>query len=284
MAKELYREGGWEDAAEIYRDKLQKDPEFIHTLLELFRIGGALEQSYFFRNVKNLGVLFDTIIPSFSPDRKVHITSIGTSKGMDLLSLLMKGWDARDRLELSGVDVNPISLQAAIDGRYKTFYEYDRQYRKNPAFRLLKKPLLDIASNVPKRVRDAVFHTEKTPNGKELVVTDEARSRLHFDEWDILLQGPLPDKQEVVLLENVGMYFSPKGRKKVFENIYDSLTPDGWLICEPMAPDGRFPEYDKWAEDLSWLGFERIDQRGRLLSGKKIYRVIPGFTGPEPKN
>lgn len=87
-----------------------------------FRTYGVNTQtSCFFREGLVLRALKEVILPSYSPDKKVRIASVGCSSGEDLYSVLFSNWDRKESLCLHGFDINPKMIAAAKKGILSTY-------------------------------------------------------------------------------------------------------------------------------------------------------------------
>ena len=105
---------------------------------------------------------------------------------------------------------------------------------------------------------------------------DELTRHLRFQVHDIL-QDPLPEKFDAVVVLNVLVHYAKKGREKILMNLHESLNDGGWLL--PDIPQSNtsygsvWDTYLGWLKDLSAFGFARLSSTPIGVSGN-VYRKI----------
>ena len=80
-------------------------------------------------------------------------------------------------------------------------------------------------------------------NGFGPNVSDAIRSRLRWEQRDLLRDGPAPGKWDVVLCRNVAIYFSPEAKETLHAQLASSLARDGVLLLgrsERVSSAARF--------------------------------------------
>ncbi len=173
-------------------------------------------ETYFFREDYQLRAFAEEILPEIrqrkaaSGDKQLRIWSAGCSSGEEPYTLAMilldQPWLASWRVEIIGTDINQKVLQMARQGEYgeNSFRNTDQLYKRR-------------------------FFTE---NHGKLRIKDEVRrlvtiSHLNlFDSARIALLG----RMDVVFCRNVIIYFDLDGKKKVIENFFQRLHPEGYLL------------------------------------------------------
>jgi len=191
------------------RDKEQELAEVIDAL--------TTNETYFFREEYQLKTLFDEIIPEIcarkeaAGKKKLRIWSAGCSSGEEPYTIAMlllqkpslAGWD----LEVIGTDISHRVLNIARKGVYSA-----ASFRSTEQFYLER-----YFTSVEKdkyRINDDV---------RDLVTISHLNL---FENQRVALLG----KMDVVLCRNVIIYFDLAAKKKVVQNLYDRLHPEGYLL------------------------------------------------------
>ncbi len=190
------------------RDKEQELTEVVNSL--------TTNETYFFREDFQLRSFTEEILPEIRArkeqrgERKLRIWSAGCSSGEEPYTLAMlllddpsfRGW----QIEIVGTDISQKVLQIARKGLYgtssfrSTSPDYQRRYftQKDGKFQIAD------------RVRDLV-----------------TISHLNlFDAPKVALLG----KMDAIFCRNVIIYFDMTGKKRVIENFFQRLKPEGFLM------------------------------------------------------
>jgi chemotaxis protein methyltransferase CheR len=112
----------------------------------------------------------------------------------------------------------------------------------------------DISGKVLEHARTGVYRAERINHIPEdylrrfcrrgigsyegmLAVVPSVRSRIHFEQHNLLNPRAKGEQFDVIFLRNVLIYFDQPTKEKVIENMLQSLRPGGWLIlghCESV--------------------------------------------------
>lgn len=189
-----------------------------HKEQELSEVVDALttNETYFFREEFQLKTFTQEILPELCQrkekegERRLRIWSAGCSTGeepytiaMLLLELpFLRGW----QIDIVGTDISQKVLQVARKGVYgpSSFRSTDPVYQR--------KYFTEVDGKL--RIADEV---------KRLVTISHLNL---FDAPRVALLG----KMDVVFCRNVIIYFDIAGKKKVVENFYQRLRPEGFLL------------------------------------------------------
>lgn len=209
--------------------------------LKLYRHFGINPKTEFFRDENVLHALENTIFPEYSDNRKLRIASVGCSVGKEPYSLLAKNWAHRNKLHIHGYDANPVNIAQATNGIYEISYEDLRKFE-----------------NLNSIDTSDMYSIIKEGDDRCVQFNDNAKSRIIFDIHDII-DCPLPEKYDVVLLLNVLPHYPKKGRERIISNLHDSIDGEGWLVIERPIPTSKQhnADYINWLNDLRYLGFEK---------------------------
>lgn len=180
-----------------------------------------------------------------SGQRHLRLWSAGCSTGEEPYSMAMVALDALPldggaSVEILGSDLSERSLAAARQGHYKL-----RRIRSIPERHLRR-------------------HLTLPADGREgfARIGQELRGLVRFES--VNLAGPLPsamDLQDVVLCQNVLIYFQAQDRVGVVHRLCEQLAPGGFLLLGPA--DG--------------LGLKLPGIRSLSLEGSVVYqRLAPG--------
>lgn len=185
---------------------------------EMFRSAIPTATS-FFRERDALAGFRHVCFPSFPLDARVRVASVGCSEGREPYSILIDNWDRRENLSIHAYDRNKEKLQRAREGYYAI-----------KAFETRKFEELEKAG--------ACFISQKSNfcRGYEFAVqfSQETKARIQFEERDILTER-LPEQADVVFLMWLLVHYGFEGRKRILENVYQSLSSGGWLFVDSNA-------------------------------------------------
>jgi chemotaxis protein methyltransferase CheR len=184
-------------------------------------------ESYFFREGRQLDVLRDEILPQLADAARragrseVRALSAGSASGEEAYTLAIIGREVLPgsavRLDVTGLDLDSDAVDRARQARYR-----------DHAFR-----------GVDPRVRDRYFRPEE--RGWRLV--PEIRAAARFEQGNLMdpaWTGRLPP-QDVVFCRNVLIYFDEAGLRTAVENLYQTLRPGGYLFLGHAETLSRTP-------------------------------------------
>jgi len=191
------------------RDKDQELAEVVDAL--------TTNETYFFREEYQLKTLIQEIVPELcarkeaSGKRKLRIWSAGCSSGEEPYTLAMlllqlpslSGWD----LEVIGTDISHRVLNIARKGVYSatSFRATDQSY--------IERYFTPVDGD-KYRINDQV---------RDLVTISHLNL---FENQRVALLG----KMDVILCRNVIIYFDLAAKKRVVQNLFDRLHPEGYLL------------------------------------------------------
>ena len=175
----------------------------------------TINETYFFREDYQLGILTDDLLPLILRRRaggRIRIWSLPCSTGEEPYSIaihLIESWPdlARHDVELLASDIDTDVLAAARRGVYR-----DRSVQ-----------------NLPAPVLRRHFHS---PAPGQHVISDELRGAVTFTRFNILdpLPAGLRASVDVVFCRNLLIYFDQAGQRRAVETIHDALVPGGFVL------------------------------------------------------
>ncbi len=230
----LYGDGWFQQFVELKRLQ-DATPE---QQLESARIYSIHGQTDFFRERSEFLVLQHLVMPSLNG--AIKLASVGCSTGEEAYSVLVQNWRDRSRMTIHGYDCNPESIQTARHGTYRM-----------DEYRLDDWAEYGDSGQAYRRIRG------KRPMDFQISFTNAARQSVEFRVHNIL-DSPLPERYEAVLLLNVLCHYTADGRDKILNNVAAGMEDGAWLVCERFHPGpAGHEEYDKWMQDLSAYGLEK---------------------------
>lgn len=221
-----------------------------------YRKYGMNSQTGWFRDKQVMSVFKDIVLPNYQNSDVIQIASVGCARGEEPYSFLLKNMDNKN-LRFDGYDTNPNNIKIAKSGVYKIFthgfignlQQFKELNLKNP----------EKIYKIRRCLSNKYYH--------KISFSQETKKRINFATHDIM-DEELPKKYDIALLLNVLMHYPEKGREKILKNIYESLNPNGWLMCERaympfvVLPDDHIEEkleYTEWMRHIDRLGFEKQD-------------------------
>lgn len=207
------------DDFEKYIDFLRHDPSKDKEFSALFDIVTTNETS-FFRDANQLHAFESVVLPRIVKEveekgyKKLRIWSAPCSTGEEPYTLAMlllnrfpkiynSGWD----IEIHGSDISESVLNTARRGEYNDY----------------------SIRNVPPSYMDRYF----TKNGSgKYHVKPEVRSMVRLSNINLFddMRLRIFRGMNIVFCRNVLIYFDEAAKKKVIANIYDCLSPGGYLF------------------------------------------------------
>lgn len=198
------------DACIRYIENHRSNPNVIQALAREFSVG----ESYFFRDLDFFARLEHRIIPQIiqKNERSLAIWSVGCSRGEELYSVAMlllrmipdiESWN----LYLLGTDVNPEALEKAEQGLFE------------------KGSLRQIPDT---------YRAYFKPEGEKYAILPALRQMVHFKYHNIMSDpssclAPDGRKFDLIMVNNVLIYFEPKKATKAVNGLISLLREDGWL-------------------------------------------------------
>lgn len=268
--------GRWLLESPLTRDR-------INTLARHLTIG----ETYFFRETKAFSALQEHVLPAIffsrqGSDRRLRIWSAGCSTGEEpysiaiLLSRILPNiheW----KISILATDVNPRSLQKAMDGVYSEW-----SFRSPPEW--LKRQYFTQQGK----------HYEIAPRIKRMVSFESLN--LAEDVYPSLSNGT--NAMDIIFCRNVMMYFPRPLQERIIQQFHHALVDGGWLIVSPSeASSAFFPQFttlnfpgaiffmkSKERRDIQeqWLVRTPFETAAPLVQSSQEVMPIFGFPPPSP--
>lgn len=213
---ERLQQRGYDSYREYY-NLLKFHPEGrleIRELLDLITVG----ETYFFRNKAQFNVLMRSVLPEIiqrklcSRDKSIRVWSAGCSRGDEPYSIAIGikevlPFDEEWTISILGTDINRNGLACAKEATYGE---------------------KDIAHS-PKEYLDKYFKVE----GSTYLLNTDVRRLVQFDYHNLVKDPFVHEKMQMIDLifcRNVTIYFDYQTTRRVIENFYNCLAPDGYLF------------------------------------------------------
>jgi chemotaxis protein methyltransferase CheR len=190
--------------------KVDKAPHLHRAVAEAMTVN----ETSFFRDLKPFEMLRETIFPRLIEkrweERRLRIWSAASSTGQEAYSLAMliaehfpalAGWDVK----IIGTDISRNVVDYARRGRYRR---------------------LEVNRGLPARMLVKYFVRE----AEEWGVCQGVRSMCEFQCANLCAPLPKLPAFDLVMLRNVLIYFPPRDRRKLFEEVYRTMAGDGCLV------------------------------------------------------
>jgi chemotaxis protein methyltransferase CheR len=195
----------------VYLNLLRADANEAETLVNSFTVN----ETYFYREEHQFRCLGADILPEIvsrkAPGDKVRIWSAACATGEEAYSIalwLLENWRMVDayNIEIVGSDIDSHALSQARRGRYS-----DRAVARLPA-----------------SVLDEYF--DPAPRQQHQLIADILES-VAFTPANLIDAASMATngRFDVIFCRNVLIYFDDASRKVAARNLFDSLTPGGFL-------------------------------------------------------
>jgi chemotaxis protein methyltransferase CheR len=185
----------------------------------------TISETYFWREQQVFTALTDYVLPEIinskkNKEKSITIWSAGCSTGEEAYSIAIalhrtipkiKDW----KITILATDINSKSLSKARTGVYSS-----GSFRNSPPW--LKSSWFKSTGNKEYKI---------IPEIKKMVTI----SNFNLTENDFLSSVCINNKLDLIFCRNVLMYFTSEWATKVSQNLFHSLSEDGWLVvssCE----------------------------------------------------
>jgi chemotaxis protein methyltransferase CheR len=192
----------------------------------------SINVTHFFREQISIKTMMYLMAKDFKKKYSFKVWSAGCSSGEEIYSMAMMldNLSLLDKSILYATDYNSVVLEEAKNGLYaKEVYNLGR-INSDP---FLLKNHFESYFNVKKNFVE---------------IDEKLRKKVHFFEHNLANDGSF-NEFEIILCQNVIIYFNEALQKKVFQLFYDSLKFGGFLILgssEMIPPHMQllFKEYE----------------------------------------
>ena len=229
----------------------------------------TIGETYFFRNKLGIQLLNTKILPDIirrqDGERTLKIWSAACATGEEPYSMSMlldgllppnKGW----KRKIFASDINLDFLSKARAGIYGDW-----------SFR-----------NTPQITKNRYFQQRAD---KKYQIVDEIKQSVDFFQWNLItdtypsvIKGLI--NLDLILCQNVFIYFEPETIFKVLKQFYETLNDGGWLIISPSeAPFVSASEFHYTANVPGGICFQKRKPTARVVSTP----TPPKLKSPKPQ-
>jgi chemotaxis protein methyltransferase CheR len=193
----------------------------------------TISETYFWREPQVFTALTDSILPQLirskgkeKGERSIRIWSVGCSTGEEPYSIAIALQKAIPKIEdwnitILATDINPGSINKAINGTYGAW-----SFRNSPAW---------LKSNY-------FLHKE---NGQYEIIP-EIKKMVTFTCLSLAEMSAISNinTMDIIFCRNVLMYFTNDWINKISQNLFDSLSEDGWFVVSSSELSSQvFPQF-----------------------------------------
>lgn len=214
---EIVKENGCSSYMELYKKAISPAGKRIEK-----KIIDAIStnETLFFRDAGPFEVLQHKILPDLIDTRTtkssgvfrptIRIWSAACSTGQEVYSIAivlkeLLGDVNGYNIKLLGTDISNVAVAQASYGNYNKF---------------------EIERGLPATKLSKYF----TPDGGHWKIKDEIRAMATFRKLNLMLPFGALGKFDIIFCRNVAIYFKPEDRKKLYDKLYTSLEPEGYLL------------------------------------------------------
>jgi len=188
----------------------------------------TINETYFYREEHQFAALAQEILPAVSASKRpgdlIRIWSMPCSTGEETYSIaiwLLENWPLVDayNVEIVGSDIDTHALDCARDGRYG-------------ARALARLPQGALSSYF-----EPVHHHRRK-------IVDDLRESVLFTRANLIERGSVASQGrfDIILCRNLLIYFDEASRQRAAANLYDALTPEGYLCLGHSESMSRIDE------------------------------------------
>ncbi len=197
----------------------------------------TIDQTGFFRGKQQLEILSKRILPEIVlrkiEKKYIRIWSSGCATGQEPYSLIMLVYEMDNvdtywDIKILATDVNTYSLKIAYLGKYRA----------------------DQVTEIPPAYLAKYFRRESMGGEESFWIKESLKERLIFRRLNLLMSVNRPKGLiDLILCRNVMIYFDSATKKKIIDQFYRLLEPEGYLCLglseSLLGIDDRFELIEK---------------------------------------
>ena len=191
----------------------------------------TISETYFWREPQVFSALTDHILPGLIKSKKngeksIRIWSAGCSTGEEPYSIAIalhktikkiEDWD----INILATDINPKALDKAMTGIYGTW-----SFRNSPAW-----------------LKSGYFHHKED---RQYEIIPEIKKMVTFSCLSLVEMSAISNANtmDIIFCRNVLMYFTSEWVSKISQNLFNSLSEDGWFVVSSSELSSYvFPQF-----------------------------------------
>jgi chemotaxis protein methyltransferase CheR len=191
----------------------------------------TISETYFWREPQVFSALTDFILPELIKSKKngeksIRIWSAGCSTGEEPYSIAIalhktiqkiKDWD----ITILATDINPKALSKAAHGIYCAW-----SFRNSPAW-----------------LKSRYFHNKED---RQFEIIPEIKQMVNFTCLSLVEMSAISNANtmDIIFCRNVLMYFTSEWVTKISQDLFDSLSEDGWFVVSSSELSSyEFPQF-----------------------------------------
>lgn len=235
----------------------------------------TISETYFWRepqvfNAFTQSVLTELLESKKRKDNTINIWCAGCSTGEEAYSIAIALYRTIRGIEKWNIniiasDLNPTALSKALTGLYSSW-----SFRNSPGW-----------------IKDFYF---KKHNNREFEILPEIKKMVNFKSFNLTQGNYLSSicrntKMDLIFCRNVLMYLTREWSAKISQNLYDSISENGWLIVSSCELSGElFPQFEAVnfpgavLYRKSKMEFNRDDIHSSLSDNQNLYNEVQSLT------
>lgn len=191
----------------------------------------TISETYFWREPQVFAALTDHILPELIKSKKkkeknIRIWSAGCSTGEEPYSIAIalhktipkiKDWN----ITILATDINPRALDKAVAGIYGAW-----SFRNSPSW-----------------LRSTYFHNKED---RQYEIIPEIRKMVTFSCLSLVEMSAVSNtgSMDIIFCRNVLMYFTSEWVTKISQNLFKTLSEDGWFVVSSSELSSHvFPQF-----------------------------------------
>ncbi|MEI7556048.1 CheR family methyltransferase [Candidatus Chlorohelix sp.] len=221
-----------------YKHALNSATQESHSLVELLTVN----ETKFFRNKEHFRAISEKVLPdlieSRASEKKLKVWSSGCSTGQESYSLAMlvtealaqyqnrKGTKENWEVKIIASDINGKALNIAAEGRYRK--DAISQIERSFVDKYFFAPTHERVTTAPLELGQFSGHSRAS-----YLIKPEIRATVSFYYFNLasaIYPLDLFSNFDLVLCENVTIYFTQDITRRVIDNIYRAMNEDSYLF------------------------------------------------------
>lgn len=180
--------------------------------------------TFFFRDLDAIELIPGYVLPSISEKESIKIWDAGCANGPEIYSILIHLKETLNEEQFKGINIFASDIDNS--NSFKKIIE-EGTYKKN-----------QICS-VPSAILEKYFSQDKE-NPDIYIISENLRKKVNYQKHDLLSLNSIGSDFDLIICKHVLQHFNHKEQVDVVKMFYNSLTDEGFLLCEFSQ---EIPEY-----------------------------------------
>ncbi|KKG10385.1 hypothetical protein EO95_01700 [Methanosarcina sp. 1.H.T.1A.1] len=180
--------------------------------------------TFFFRDLDAIELIPKYVLSSISGKKTIKIWDAGCANGPEIYSILIHLKETLNDEQFKKITIFASDIDNS--NRFRKIIE-EGTYKKNQ--------ISSVPSNTLKK-----YFVQDLENPDIYIISENLREKVNYQKHDLLSLNSIGYDFDLIICKHVLQHFNYKEQVDVVKMFYNSLTDDGFLLCEISQ---EIPEY-----------------------------------------